>query len=138
MQPFLVAADADWGIEKFAELWRGEEFFAGTIADDATVAHQDHPFNLGQDVAQMMSDQDEAGAFRGQATQGVAQFALRGQVKGVGGLIEQQLAGPVNEGASDEDAALFAGGHFSDKLSGKVRGFDALEGFGGSERASPA
>ena len=104
----------------------------GPSADDAAGAHEDDPLNFRKDVAEMMGDEDQAGAFGGEAAEGIAEFALGGEVEGVGGLVEQQLAGPMDEGAGDEDAALFAGGHFADKPGGKVRGFDAFERFGGT------
>jgi hypothetical protein len=63
----------------------------------------------------VVGDEDEAGAFVDEAAHGFAEVALGGEVEGVGGFVEQELLGPVDEGAGDEDAALFSGGHFADK-----------------------
>lgn len=38
----------------------------------------------------------------------------------------------MDEGAGDEDAALFSGGHGGDGLVGEACGVDALEGFVGA------
>ncbi len=78
-------------------------------------AHEDDALDLRKDVAEVMGDEDEAGAFGGEAAEGFAELALGGEVEGVGGLVEEQLAGAVDEGAGDEDAALFSGGHFADE-----------------------
>ncbi len=37
MQPFVVVADADGGVEELAEAGLGEEFVARAVADDAAV-----------------------------------------------------------------------------------------------------
>ena len=66
---------------------------------------------------------------------GFAEAALGGEVEGVGGFVEEELAGAVDEGAGDEDAAFFSGGHFADGLVGEVGGCSdrcAFEGFGGA------
>ena len=63
---------------------------------------------------------------------GFAEAALGGEVEGVGGFVEEELAGAVDEGAGDEDASFFAGGHFADGLLGEVGGSDAGEGFLGA------
>ena len=38
----------------------------------------------------------------------------------------------VDEGAGDEDAALFSGGHFADEVVGEMGGVDAFESLGGA------
>jgi len=63
---------------------------------------------------------------------GFAQVALGGEVECVGGFVEEELAGPVDEGAGNEDAAFFSGGHFADGLGGEAGGVDAGKGFGGA------
>ena len=81
----------------------------------------------------MVGDEDEAGSFADEAAETFAQVSLGGEVEGVGGFIEEELMRPVDEGAGDENAALFSGGHFADELLGEVGGVDAFEGFGGAE-----
>jgi len=106
---------------------------AGAIDYDAAVAHQDHSFYLWGDVAEVVGDEDEAGALLYEGAHGFAEVALGGEVEGVARFVEEELAGAVDEGAGDEDAASFSGGHFADFLLGEVGGVDAFEGFGGSE-----
>lgn len=132
MQPLFIAADADGGIEEFAEARCGEEFSAWAVANDAAAAHEDDALNFRQDVTEVMGNEDEACAFSGQTAQGFAKFALRGEVERIRWLVEKKLAGTVDEGAGDEDAALFASGHFANELCGQVRGFHAGESFGGA------
>ena len=132
MQPLLVAADADGSPEKLAEAGLGEEFGARAVGDDAAGAHEDDPFDLGQNVGKVMGDEDEAGAFGDETAQGLAEIALCGEIESVGGLVEQELAGAVHEGAGDEDAAFFSGGHFTNQLIGEMGGLHAREGFHGT------
>ena len=72
MQPLLVAADADGGVEELSEARFGEELGAGCVGDDAAVAHEDDAIDFGEYVAEVVGDEDEAGAFRRQAAQGFA------------------------------------------------------------------
>ena len=129
MQPFFIVADADGGVEELAEAGCGKEFVAWAIAHDAAVAHEDDALDFRKDVAEVMGDEDEAGAFGGEPAEGFSELALGGEVEGVGGLVEEELAGTMDEGARDEDAALFSRGHFADQACGEVRGFHAGEGF---------
>ena len=80
----------------------------------------------------MMSNEHEARAFGGETAEGIAEFALRGEVERVGRLVEQELARAMDQRAGDEDAAFFSGRHFADELAGEVGGFDSLERFGGA------
>jgi hypothetical protein len=120
MQPFFVSADADGGVEEVSEARLGEEFGAGAIGEDAAVAHEDDAFDFGEYVAEVVGDEDQAGAFVDEAAQGFAQAALGGEVERVGGLIEEELLRAMDEGAGDDDAAFFAGRHFADELMGEM------------------
>jgi len=132
MQPLLVAADADGSVEELGEARFGEELGAGCVGDDAAVAHEDDAVDFGEYVAEVVRHENEAGAFGGEAAEGFAQLALRGEIERVRWLIEQELLRAVDERSGDHDAALFSGGHFADELIGEVRGFHAFEGFAGA------
>ena len=129
MKPFGVAADADLRLEELAQAGFGEQVMARAVAGDAAIAHEDDALDLGQDIAEVVGDHDDAGAFAGEAAEGFAEFALRSEVERVGRLVEEELPGAVNEGSGDEDAALFSCRHGADKLAGEMGGFDAAEGF---------
>jgi len=131
VQPAFVVADANLISEQVGEDRFGEELFPGAIGKDATLAHEDDALHLGWDIAEVMGDEDEAGALVDEAAEALAEISLGGEVEGVGWLIEEDLAGPVDEGSGDEDAALFAGGHFSDGLGGEMAGVDAGQGLDG-------
>ncbi len=78
----------------------------------------------------MMGDEDQPCALVDERAHGFAEVALGGQVESVRGFVEQELSGAVHQGAGDQDAALFSGGHFADQLVGEVGGVDAFEGLG--------
>jgi hypothetical protein len=109
MQPFLVVAYAHRCIEQVAEARRSEELGTRTIPHNPASTHQDHPVNLGKNIAQVMRHQHQPSALIGKTAQCVAKLALGGEVKRVRGFIEEQLARPVDKGAGNEDAAFFAG-----------------------------
>lgn len=113
MEPVVVVADADGGLEELGKARLGEEFGAGAVGDDAAVLHEDDAGDFRKDVAEVMGDEDEACAFGGEAAEGFAEVALGSEVEGVGGFVKEQLPRAMDEGAGDEDAAFFAGGHFS-------------------------
>src|SRR6266568_2287836 len=107
MQPFVVAADSNGSAEELAQARGGEKLLSGTVRNDAAAAHENYALNFRKYVAQVMGNEDESGAFRSKSAQGFAQFALRGKVERIRRLVEKKLAGPVNEGAGNENAALF-------------------------------
>lgn len=132
MEPVVVVADADAVAKEVGEDGFGEEGFSGPVGDDAAMAHEDDAVDFRGDVGEVVGDEDEAGALLNKGAEAFAEVALGSEVEGVGGLVEEELAGAVDEGAGDEDAAFFAGGHFADGVPGEVGGMDAVEGFGGA------
>jgi hypothetical protein len=80
----------------------------------------------------VVSYEEQAYSLLHEASHAFAEVALGGEVEGVGGFVEEELAGAVDEGAGDLDTALFSGGHFPYWLFGEVGGFDSFEGFGGA------
>jgi hypothetical protein len=75
-----------------------------------------------------MRHHDDASSLLRNQAQGFAEFALGGKVKGVRGLVEQEHAGLMDEGAGDHNAALLAGGHLSDELLSEMGGLHEVEG----------
>src|SRR3954447_10524067 len=128
MQPLFIASDAYRRIEQFAEPRLRQEFAARAVGNNAAAAHENDTFDLREDVAQVMCYEDQTGAFGYKPPQTFAQIALCSEVERVRGLIEQKLAGTVHQRARDDDAALFAGGHFTHELICKASSFHALQG----------
>ena len=131
MEPLVVASDVNGGVEELGKAGRCEELLTGTVTDDTAGTHENDALDFRQDVAEVMRNEHEAGAFSGEAAEGLSKLALGGKIEGVGWLVEKQLAGAMDKSTGDEDAALFASRHFTYKLIGEVSGFHALQGFGG-------
>ncbi len=108
MQPLFVAPNAHRRVEEFAQLWRGQQFRARAVAHNAPAAHQDHAFDLRQNIAQMMRHQHQSRSLLREPAQCLAQFALRRQVQRVRGLIKQQLSRPMHQRPRNQDAPLFS------------------------------
>src|ERR1700761_7172691 len=80
MEPFLIMAYADGGVEEIGEVGFCEEFFTRAIGQDAALLHEDNAVDFGEDIAEVVGDEDEPGAFLREAAHGVAELALGGQV----------------------------------------------------------
>ena len=113
--------------KEVAELFLGQQFPFGAIGEDAPVAHHDHPVDLRKNVGDVVGHHENADSLLRYAAQGCTEFALRGQVEGIGGFVEKQHFGLMDEGAGDHDTPLLAGRHLSDKLRFEVRGLHQLE-----------
>ena len=124
--------ESDLDAEEGAQLFRGEQFPFGTVGHDAALPHHDDAVDFGKDVGQMMRDHEDTHALAGDAAKRLAQFALSGKIEGVGGLVEQEHFGLVDEGAGDHDAALFTGGHFPDELGFEMRGLHEVKSLVGA------
>ena len=130
VQPLFVTADAHAGVEELAEARLGQQLGARAVAHDAAIAHENDALDLGEDVAEVVGDEHESGFFGGEPAESIAEFALRGEIERVGRLVEQELAGTMDQGARDEDASFLAGRHFADEAMGEMGCLDAGEGFG--------
>jgi len=124
--------EADVDAEEGAEFFRGEQVALRAVGEDAAVFHHDDAVDFGEDVGEVMGDHEDADALAGDAAEGIAQLALGGEVEGVGGFVEEEHFGPVDEGAGDHDAALLAGGHFTDQLRFEMRGLHEMESLMGA------
>lgn len=132
MPEAVVLDEGDFDAEEGAEIFRSDEVVFGAVGDDAAVAHEDDAVDFRNDVGEVVGDHEDAGAFAGDAAEGVTQLALGGEVEGVGGLVEEKHFRAVDEGAGDHDAALLSGGHFSDELFREVGGVHEEQGFAGA------
>src|SRR5262245_19156938 len=74
-----------------------------------------------------MSNEYKADAVLRQPAQDVAQLALRGQVQGITGFVDEEYFGFVHQSAANEDAPHLAGGHLPGRFVRKMSGFELLE-----------
>ena len=87
MKPAILFADMNFGAEQVGEHWCGEELLAWAVGDDTAFLHEDDALDFWEDVAEVVGDEDEAGAFADEAAEAFAEVALGGQVQGVGGFV---------------------------------------------------
>lgn len=124
--------EADFDAEQGAEFFRGEQFPLRAVGEDAAFAHHDHAGNFRKDVGDVVGDHENADSLLRNAAEGLAEFALRGEVEGVGGLVEEEHLGAMDQGARDHDAALLACRHFADEFRFEVRGLHEMESLVGA------
>ena len=79
-----------------------------------------------------MGDEEDASSLLRETAEEVAQVGLRGEIEGVGWLVEEEHLGGRDEGAANHDATLLAGGHFAHGLVGELGCVDLMENFVGA------
>jgi len=134
MEIAVAAGEIDARLEEAGESGGLKDFALGAVGQDFSGAHEDDALDFGNDVGDVMGDQDDANAGLGERSHGLAETVLRGDIEGVGGLVEDEGARLVDESAGDEDALGFAGREFVHGAGGEVGGAEALERLSG-ERA---
>jgi hypothetical protein len=127
-----VLDETDVDPKQRAEFFRSEQFPLRAVGKDAAALHHDDAIDLRENVGDVVGDHQNADALLGDAAEGFTELALGCEVEGVGGLVEEQHVGLVDEGAGDHDAALFAGRHFADQFRFEMRGLHEQEGVVGA------
>lgn len=75
--------EVDGGVEEVGEGWSGEELGAGAIGDDAASLHEEDAADFGDDVGDVVGDEEEVDAGLGEGSEEVAELALGEEVEGV-------------------------------------------------------
>lgn len=75
--------EVDGGLEEVGEGGGGEEVGAWAVGEDAAFAHEEDAADFGDDVADLVGDEEDAGAALGESAEEIAQVALGGEVEGV-------------------------------------------------------
>lgn len=117
----------DVDTEERAELLRTDQFAFRAVGEDAPIPHHDDAIDFLEDVGEVMRDHQDANTLLGDLAESFAQFALSGEVEGIGWLVEEQHFRLVDKGAGDHDAPLLAGRHFADQFRPEVGGLHELE-----------
>lgn len=95
--------------EKLAKFPRGEQLPLRPIGEDPSLFHHDDAVDFRQDVRQMVRDHQDARSLLCDTPECLAEFALRGQIKSVRWLVEQQHFRLMDQCPGDHDATLLAG-----------------------------
>src|ERR1700680_2289253 len=90
--------------KKFRQPFRGKEWVLTAIREHLAIAQKNHAIDFGNDVRQMMSDQQNARAGLRQLPQNVSELERRVNVQAIAWLIQQQRQGIVYQGAPDQYA----------------------------------
>ena len=94
-------------LKQLAQSRFGQQFLARAVAHDPPVAHENDALDLRQNIAQVMRHQHQSRSLARQPAQRLAQFALRGQVERVRGLVEQQLSAAGAPAPAQSGCAAF-------------------------------
>ena len=119
------------GLKQIAESGSGQQVGFWTIGGDASVLHHQDAVDLGDDIGDVVGDEQDASSLLCEFAEQVAEISLSGQVEGVGGFVEEEHAGGGYQSASYHDAALLACGHFAYGLGCEAGCVDLVEYVGG-------
>lgn len=122
----------DFGLKEIAENRSGEKFGFRSIANDVALSEQKDAVDLGDDIRNVMGDEENAGPLLGQFAEQMAEFALGADVESVRRLVEEQHLRRTDECAANHDTALLASGHFADRFVRQIDSIDLLEHFVGA------
>lgn len=64
--------EVNFGLKEVAEALRGEQLCFRSVSDDAAVFQHEDAIDLGDDVGNMVSDEEDSGTLLGEATEQVA------------------------------------------------------------------
>src|SRR5512140_2297924 len=117
--------------EQLAQRTLLQDLACGPVVQHAPAAQGDYAPDLRDDVLELVRDQHDARAGARQTGDGRAHLALAEDVEAGGGLVEQERARPVHQGAGDHGPPDLAGGHFGEAPSGEVGELHELEGLPG-------
>ncbi len=120
------------GLKQVAESGSGQQVGFWTVGGDASVLHHEDAVDLGDDIGDVVGDEQDASSLLREFAEQVTQIGLGGQVEGIGGFVEEQHAGGGYQGAAYQDTALLACGHFAYGLGSEVGCIDLMENFGGA------
>ena len=128
----VLLREIDLGVEEVAETGGGEKLRFRAIGDDAAVFHHEDAIDLGDNVGDVVGDEQDASSLLRKAAEEMAKLVLRGEIKGVGGLVEEEHLRGGDESAPNHDASLLPGGHMADEPIAKRLGVDEGEDFVGA------
>src|SRR5579871_4581660 len=111
------------------ELFGGQQagFFAVSV--HAAVFQENDPLDFGNDVGEVVRNDQDAGSGLRQLAQHRAQLERGVNIETVGGFIQKQRRWIMHHSASDQDAAALAGRHFIDEPVSQVRYFEEIQYF---------
>ena len=68
-------------MEEFAKRGGGEEVGLGTVGYDAAFVHHEDAVDFGEDVGDVVGDEEDSGSLLGQRTEEIAEVALGGEIE---------------------------------------------------------
>ncbi len=101
----VAFGEFDRAPEKRRQRTSGQQIRLGSIGEDAPFAHEYHPVDFGDDVGQVVRDQEKRDAGLRQLAHGLPEFTLCEDVEAVAWFVEQQRAWAVDEGPGDHHAS---------------------------------
>ncbi len=105
------AHQLDRCVEELAELRAGEDLFLGAVGEHGPFFQQHDARHLGRDLVNVVGDEDDSLPRLHEAADDVEVLKAGLEVEAAGRLIQQQCIGIADQGAAEQEPALFPGGH---------------------------
>jgi hypothetical protein len=68
----ILLSEMNFSFEEVAETWLGEKVDLGTVGDDAPGFHHEDAVDLGWDVGDVMSDEEDASSLLGETAKEIS------------------------------------------------------------------
>src|SRR5208282_3501844 len=114
----FAAAEFDSKPEQLAQALGLQDFFLASVGHDPPVRHEHDSLDLGNDVGDFMSDENDSDSRAGQGAHRFSQAVLRQNIQRIAGFVEQQRAWLVDQRPGNQDALGLPRRHF---LHGTLR-----------------
>jgi hypothetical protein len=122
----IALKDFERASKKVRKAVRLQNVFLAPVRFDSPISEQNHPFDLRNNVVQMMCHKQEPDPARSKSPQMVSHLMERRQVKACRWLIEEQSRWVVNQSPGNQKPARFTGRELIEPSIGKTPNLQPL------------
>ncbi|MNE32669.1 hypothetical protein D3C80_1262900 [compost metagenome] len=97
--PAVLLRDVQFGLVKIGQRSAVEHLALGAVGDDAALVEQHHALDLRNDLVDVVGSDDHCVILTAEVSQQFQHAQARPHVQAIGGLIENQGLGPMDQGA---------------------------------------
>src|SRR6266446_9620844 len=129
MEISVALTQADGSSKQFRKMFLGEYRGFQPVGLDAAFAQEDHALNLRNNFRYVVRHEQDSQPGLRKLAHGVAELELRADVQSIAGLVKQQSLWIVHQGACNQRALGFTGGHLRDRAISEMRNAKPRQSF---------
>src|SRR5713226_3474919 len=123
----VASRDVHANSEEAGDLFRLKQVFLASVGLNPSATHQDDAIDLGDDVGEVVSDQDDSNPRLGKRAHRFTKTMLRENIEAVARLVEHQRLRIVYQRPGNQYALRLSGRHFRNGALGQMRHSQAFE-----------